>query len=248
MVHGSIFWSGLASAVTVVTGTAAGQNGFGGSLQLFSDTGDAAWIAGEHGATEWLDDGYQFSGSDSSSGWNVNWDMLGASGANDSLTLNFTVTNLSSTTQTFFLFATQEIEALESTLAGGSIAGTFTDLNGDGVTVSSSGGDSIFTGFYDATTFDPFDGTVIATMLDDTTASAGSFLSGNYDAESFGDFPVIPSEAAGNVDFNFGIALRFDVSAGDTAAFTSSMVVAVPAPGALALLGLGGIQRRRRRN
>ena len=81
------------------------------------------------------------------------------------------------------------------------------------------------------TTFDPFDGTVIATMLDDTTASAGSFLSGNYDAESFGDFPVIPGEAAGNVDFNFGIALRFDVSAGDTAAFTSSMVVAVPAPG-----------------
>ena len=248
VVHGSIFGVGLLSAITVVAGTAAGQNGFGGSIQLFSDTGDAAWIAGEDGATEWLDGGYQFSGSDSSSGWNVNWDMLGASGVNDSLTLNFTVTNLSSTTQTFFLFATQEIDALESTLAGGSIAGSFTDLNGDGVTVSSVAGDSIYTGFYDATAFDPFDGTVIATLLDDTTASAGSFLSGNYDAAAFGDFPVIPGQAAGNVDFNFGIALRFDVSAGDTAAFTSSMAVAVPGPGALALMGLVGMHCRRRRD
>ena len=81
VVHGFIFGVGLVSAVTVVAGTAAGQNGFGGSIQLFSDTGDAAWIAGEDGATEWLDGGYQFSGSDSSSGWNVNWDMLGASPA-----------------------------------------------------------------------------------------------------------------------------------------------------------------------
>ena len=100
----------------------------------------------------------------------------------------------------------------------------------------------------DATAFDPFDGTVIATLLDDTTASAGSFLSGNYDAAAFGDFPVIPGQAAGSVDFNFGIALRFDVSAGDTAAFTSSMAVAVPGPGALALMGLVGMHRRRRRD
>jgi MYXO-CTERM domain-containing protein len=242
------FVAGLLSAATVIPSNAMAQNGFGGSLQLFSGTGDAAWVAGEDGATEWLDDGYRFTGSDSSGGWNVNWDMLGASGMNDSITLNFTVTNLSSTTQTFFLFATQEIDALESTLAGGSIAGSFTDLNGDGVTVSSVAGDSIFTGFYDATAFDPFDGTVIATLLDDTTASAGSFLSGNYDAAAFGDFPVIPGQVAGSVDFNFGIGLRFDVSAGDTAAFTSSMAVGVPGPGALALMGLAGMHRRRRRD
>lgn len=248
MVREKRFVVGFASAVTIITSAATAQDGFGGSLQLFSGTSDAAWIAGEDGATVWLDDGYQFTGSDSSSGWNVNWDMLASSGVGGSLTLNFTVTNLSATTQSFFLFATQEIDPLDSTLAGGSIAGTFTDLNGNGVTVSSTDADAIYTGFYDATSFDPFDGTVIATLLEDTTASAGSFLSGNYDAEAFGDFPVIPGQAAGSVDFNFGIALRFDVSAGDTAAFTSSMAVAVPGPGALALLGLAGTHRRRRRD
>ena len=248
MVRKNLLIAGFASVVTAITSAATAQDGFGGSLQLFSGTGDAAWIAGEDGAATWLDDGYQFTGSDSSSGWNVNWDMLASSGAGGSITLNFTVTNLSSTTQSFFLFATQEIDALESTLAGGSIAGTFTDLNGDGVTVSSTGGNSIYTGFYDATSFDPFDGTVIGTLLDDATASAGSFLSGNYDAAAFGDFPIIPGQVAGNVDFNFGIALRFDVSAGDTAAFTSSMAVAVPGPGVVALMGLAGMHRRRRRD
>ena len=242
------FIAGLASALVIVASSVSAQSGPAASLQLVSDTGGGFWTVGSDGMTEWVDGGYQFSGSDSSDGWNVNWNMLGASGVNDSITLNFTVTNLSSTTQTFFLFATQEIDALDATFAGGSIAGSFTDLNGDGVTVTAVDDDAIFTGFYDASDFDPFDGTVVGTLLDGAVGSAGTFLSGNFDGEAFGDFPVIPGAASGSVDFNFGIALRFDVSAGDTAAFTSGMAVsAIPAPASLALAGLGGLGRRRRR-
>jgi uncharacterized protein (TIGR03382 family) len=41
---------------------------------------------------------------------------------------------------------------------------------------------------------------------------------------------------------------RFSLTAGDSASFTSIFVVeAIPAPGALALMGLAGLRSRRRR-
>jgi MYXO-CTERM domain-containing protein len=240
---------GLTSAVLLSTNPALAQNGLGGSIGLYAETGSSTWSTEQYGETDWNEDGYHFSGSDVSAGWSVNWSMLSASSSTQSLILNFTVTNTSALEQTFYLFATDLLNSpiMGSSLVGGSVSGTYTDLNGDGVMVSAPESGSIYTAFVDATTFDPFDGMVVGTLLDGATGSAGNFLSGNFEGSSFGDFPTIPGQMGPEALLNYGMLLEFTVSAGDTVGLTSSMAIATPAPGALALLCLAGVCGRRRR-
>ena len=240
---------GIFSAILISTSSAVAQDGLGGSIGLYSDSGSSAWATTEIGETNWTEDGYHFSGSDLSNGWSVNWSMLSSSISAQSLILNFTVTNTSALEQTFFLFATDLLASpmVGSSLVGGSVSGTYTDLNGDGVLVSAPDAGSIYTAFVDATTADPFDGTVVGTLLDGATGSAGNFLSGNFEGSSFGDFPTIPGQMGPETLLNYGMILEFTVSAGDTVGLTSSMAIAAPAPGALTLLGLAGVCGRRRR-
>jgi len=97
-------------------------------------------------------------------------------------------------------------------------------------------------------TTDPLtDGTIVGTLLDGQQGSASGFGSGNFLSESFGNVPSIPGANGPAIDSNFGVLLAFDLSAGDTAAFTTSMAIATPAPGALAMFGIAGLSRRRRR-
>lgn len=242
---------GIFSAMLISTTPAVAQDGLGGSVGLYSDSGSSTWATTEIGETNWTEDGYHFSGSDISNGWSVNWSMRSSSSSisAQSLILNFTVTNTSALEQTFFLFATDLLASpmMESSLVGGSVSGTYTDLNGDGVLVSAPDAGSIYTAFVDATTVDPFDGMVVGTLLDGATGSAGNFLSGNFEGSSFGDFPTIPGQMGPEALLNYGMILEFTVSAGDTVGLTSSMAIAAPAPGALALLGLAGVCGRRRR-
>ena len=240
---------GIFSAMLISTSPAVAQDGLGGSIGLYSDSGYSTWSTGEFGETNWNEDGYHFSGSDISNGWSVNWGMLSSSSSSQSLILNFTVTNTSALEQTFFLFAADLLSSplMVSSLVGGSVSGTYTDLNGDGVLVSAPNAGSIYTAFVDATTADPFDGMVVGTLLDGATGSAGNFLSGNFEGSSFGDFPTIPGQMGPEALLNYGMILEFTVSAGDTVGLTSSMAIAAPAPGALALLGLAGVCGRRRR-
>jgi MYXO-CTERM domain-containing protein len=240
------------SAFLISSTTVLAENNLGGSIGLFTETGSSTWTTDEYGETDWTESGYSFSGSDVSAGWSVNWTMLSGSTSSQNLNLNFTVTNTSALEQTFYLFATDLLNSpiMGSSLVGGSVSGTYTDLNGDGVMVSALESGSIYTAFIDASSFDPFDGIVVGTLLDEASGSAGNFLTGTFAGSAFGDFPTIPGQVGPEALLNYGMLLQFTVSAGDTVGLTSSMAIAAPAPGAVALLGLAGLcgRRRRRRN
>ena len=242
--------SAAVAAISMVSiAVSANAQSTGGSIRLSTSSESMTWTAGVDGTTNWSDAGYEFSGSDLGTGWGINWDMLAGTAAAQSILGNITVTNTSAETQTFHLFVTDAV-AMDygaGSLVGGSIAGTFTDLNGNGVTVTSIDGGSIYTAFVDATETDPFNGTVVGNLLDDASGSAGTFLSGTFGESAFGDAPVLPSEVIDGASINYGFMIEFTLSAGDTAGFTASMAIATPAPGALAVFGLGGLARRRRR-
>jgi hypothetical protein len=236
-------------SISVVSSFAAAQELPGGSIGLMTQGQSLDWEAGLDGQFSWTNDGYNFAGSDSGSGWAMQWNMLASGTASaESIVTSFTVINTGSTTETFYLHYQQAImgDYATGSLVGGSIAGTFTDLNGDGVTVSALSGGSIYSALVDST--NPLtDGTIVGTLLDGQQGSASGFGSGNFLSESFGNVPSIPGANGPAIDSNFGVLLAFDLSAGDTAAFTTSMAIATPAPGVLALFGIAGLSRRRRR-
>jgi len=236
-------------SISVVSSFAAAQEVPGGSVGLMTQGQSLDWEAGLDGQFSWTNDGYNFTGSDSGSGWAMQWNMLASGTASaESIVTSFTVINTGSTTETFYLHFHQAImgDYATGSLVGGSIAGTFTDLNGNGVSVSALSGGSIYSALVDTT--DPLtDGTIVGTLLDGQQGSASGFGSGNFLSESFGNVPSIPGANGPAIDSNFGVLLAFDLSAGDTAAFTTSMAIATPAPGALAMFGIAGLSRRRRR-
>ena len=238
-----------ALSLGLITIAASAQDTPGGSIRLITQDQAVNWQAGVDGNLSYTDDGYNFSGNQTGDGWLVQWDLLASSGDGQSILTNFTVINLGNETATFSLFASELLAApyLSGTMSGGSVAGTYTDLNGDGVEIGAVGTNSIYSAFVDADSMDPFNGTVVASLLDGASGSASSFFSGTFAGESFGTSPQIPGEPGPAAVDNFGIMLEFTLSAGDMAGFTSSMAITAPAPGALALLTLGGLARRRRR-
>jgi hypothetical protein len=143
------------------------------------------------------------------------------------------VTNNSLSTQTFTLIFTLAVAppVVPSSLIGGSIAGTVTDNNGDGATLATAPGSAIYSA--------RIDGATVATLYNDpTSAIAASFLSGTLAAISFGT--PIPSLAGPPALSDIGIRLKFTLTPGDSASFTSNFVVLpIPEPGTAILLGLG---------
>ena len=95
------------------------------------------------------------------------------------------------------------------------------------------------------------DGAPVQTLYADPQAfsAGGAFFSGNIPNVAFGT--PIPSQPGPAVAASIGIQYRFNLTAGDSASFTSNFVVQVvpePAAGALFALGLGGlalVSRRR---
>ena len=181
-------------SISVVSSFAAAQELPGGSVGLMTQGQSLDWEAGLDGQFSWTNDGYNFTGSDSGSGWAMQWNMLASGTASaESIVTSFTVINTGSTTETFYLHFHQAImgDYATGSLVGGSIAGTFTDLNGNGVSVSALSGGSIYSALVDTT--DPLtDGTIVGTLLDGQQGSASGFGSGNFLSESFGNVPSIP--------------------------------------------------------
>ena len=160
------------------------------------------------------------------------------------------VTNTSSVTQTFIINVTLPIAPAfgPPSLIQGSISGSLTDTSSatgfgtvGSATLAAASGGSVYTGL--------IDGSGVRTLLDDpfsvgVAVANGSAVIGPAD---FG-IPVRESIAVATTDI--GIELRFELSAGDSASFTSVFdVIPVPEPGTASLLSLGLvlIAARRRR-
>ncbi|GAB4107958.1 MAG: hypothetical protein Kow00105_12830 [Phycisphaeraceae bacterium] len=173
--------------------------------------------------------------------WNLTWDMT--IDTDPFINGVFGLTNMSGSTQTFVLNVTIPITPVTpSSLIGGSVGGSVTDANNDGVaTVANAGAAPLFDG--------QIDGVSVLPIIGSPFAFSAPFQGGtaNIPATNVGlPGPTLPGPAALN---SIGINHVFTLTPGDTVALTSFFVVEVPQPATLALLGAGimaivGVKRR----
>jgi hypothetical protein len=178
-------------------------------------------------------------------GWTLDtWNLFLS--PNPTVSNSFAVTNNTASTQTFVFSVTLPVSVTfgPPSLIKGSIGGSATDNNGDGVTVATSGGISLYRAL--------IDGSVVRTLHDDPfSASTGSAF--GTASIPVADFGIPNAESVGvATTTDIGIILRFTLSPGDSAAITSVFnVEAVPEPGMAMLLLVGlaaiaGVSRTRR--
>lgn len=156
------------------------------------------------------------------------------------------IDNLSGGTEHFTLVITMSgLSAIPgATLTGGSNAWDFGDNNGDGVTLSTVAGSSLYTALIDGVAHD--------TLFDHpTVGSDGSaFGGGTIGPADFGS--PIPSQLGPALTSSIGITYDFTLTGGDDASTTTGRFVVKPVPEpataaliALGLFGLAAAGRRR---
>jgi hypothetical protein len=127
---------------------------------------------------------------------------------------------------------------LGNTCGQGSLAILVTDIRGGGAYVKSVGTTSIFSNFVN--------NTQVASLTPPTSITASPFGQGSYSAQ----FTPQNYGVLGNISDIIKSQLKFILSAGDQAVISSTFeVVAIPTPGALALICIAGgfgLSRRRR--
>jgi hypothetical protein len=157
------------------------------------------------------------------------------------VTNNFTITNSSSSIQTYTLGTTIGVSpTIPNGAMQGSIGFTLTDNNTNGATLATSGV-SIYQG--------KIDGNVARTLWDPSISFTAPFASTS--SSTYFGFPTRET-APESIDSNIGVLITFSLTPGDSVAFTSNFdVVPVPVPAAVwlfgsGLLGLFGVSRRKR--
>ena len=186
---------------------------------------------------------YLYSASTVGQGFEINWSFTvtdnGASGGFEILASALGFLNTSSTDSNFEVAVSLPVTlAPGNAFYGGSIGGTLTG-DEDGAFLSNMGDTALYNAYVD--------GVGIASLIESPfELTTGAFESSDLSSEAFGD--PIPSLEAFAAQESMSIALNFMLGAGDSFAVTSNYVAQVPAPGALALLGIAaGFKRRRRR-
>lgn len=217
-----LLMAGQASAVSIMVGF----NENPGSFVTLSDQDAALGCQSAGSLGELSCAGTNFNNG----GWTLDmWEL--DSDPDPTITNVFSVTNNTMATQSFVVsvLLPTSVSFGPPSLIRGSIQGGATDNNFDGVTLSNTGTLSI----YDAL----IDGATVRTLFDNPTSASGAG-SVSLGATSFG-IPLQESIAVAT-NATIGLTLRFDLTAGDSASFTSNFdVQPVPEPGTAMLIGLG---------
>ena len=185
---------------------------------------------------------YNYSGSLTDTSWQLGYDFNASNQADMQTSFisgNFLVVNTSASAQDFEIVLTLPVLVTGSkmTVYGGSVAGSIVG-DSDGGTFSTIGSFPVWAA--------ASNGVAIADLLTaPISVSTNPFQTALIGSAAFGE--PIPSAPGPNLAENLSITLRFNLGAGDSAAFTSILVAQVPAPGACALLGVAGLVARRRR-
>ena len=179
---------------------------------------------------------YSYAATTSDVGFSIDWVMTvnnnGSNGGFQLLGSTIGVTNLLAADSEFSL------SILMPTIFGDSVGGTLTGEAGGGLLAGLGEGSS----FWSASV----DGTTIAQLIEDPfLITTDPFESAAIPAAAFGE--PIPSLEGISPTASMGVALDFLLGAGDTVAITSTFVGQIPTPATLALFGIAGFNRRRRR-
>jgi hypothetical protein len=174
-------------------------------------------------------------------GYEVNWRMEGS--VDPALTIAFSFVNLTAGDVSVLYLATLPVTPLAPpTVTGGSLGGSITDGNGDGVVLSDFSSAALYSAEVNGTSFQ--------TLYDAPFAisSGVPFQTALIPVQSFG-IPGLTVPGPGVTVNDIGILLSFTLSPHDAVAFTGNFVVepaVVPEPATLGLvlLGMAGFARR----
>ncbi|MHC5023682.1 MAG: MYXO-CTERM sorting domain-containing protein [Planctomycetota bacterium] len=188
------------------------------------------------------DGSYDYSGALSSDMWTMENYQITAD-PDPFVSLAFGFQNTTAMTQTFTVSIVLPVIPIGTpTLIGGSVDGTLTDTNFDGIgtLTDDPSGAGVYTGL--------IDGVSQLSLLNNDgspfTASVPFQGGGTNFGESAGlPGPTLPGPSVAST---IGIDITFTLTPGDSASFTAFFVV-VPTPGALALFGVAALGTRRRR-
>lgn len=169
--------------------------------------------------------------------WSISLDQ------DPTVSVNFAITNTGSTVQTFTFATTLPVSTSfgPPSFIKGSIGGSVTDSDGSTettgqfATLDAPAGGAIYTAF--------IDGTAVRTLLPDSGNPPPYQVTSGFGTTTVGpaDFGIPNAESVSQATTtDIGLQIRFTLTPGDSASFTSVFnVEAVPEPAVLALLGVG---------
>jgi MYXO-CTERM domain-containing protein len=187
---------------------------------------------------------YTYSSITIGDGYEINWSFLvtdnGATGGFEILASTMGVTNTSDSDSTFGLDIILPVDiGAGSAFYGGSLGGSISGVEYGGYLATVDDDTPMWTAMVD--------GELLASLgMAPFELTSGAYLSADLEGQSFGD--PIPSLEFAAAQESMSLHLDFILGSGTTFAITSNYVAQVPAPAGLALLGVAGLARRRRRD